>query len=162
MKLCITVIATVLGWAATALAAQPSALTTLRTIHTLNNADVKLAQPVAFEATVVYSRGYENLLFVQDGDDAIFVRAPPGTQLAIGDRILIRGKMQASFRPLVIGQSVSLLRHGASPRATPATFDELIRAQHDCLLVSVHKPHGSYSQRSPTVGYRRRSFRGEH
>jgi diguanylate cyclase (GGDEF)-like protein len=138
MKLCVTAIATVLGWAVTALAAQPSALTTLRTIHTLNNADVKLAQPVAFEATVIYSRGYENLLFVQDGSDAIYVRPPPGTQLAAGDRILIRGKMQASFRPLVIGQSVSLLRHGASPRATPATFDELIRAQHDCLLVSVH------------------------
>jgi diguanylate cyclase (GGDEF)-like protein len=138
MKVCVTAIATLLGWAATALAAQPNALTTLRKIHTLNNADVKLAQPVAFEATVVYSRGYENLLFVQDGDDAIFVRSPSGTHLTVGDRILIRGKMQASFRPLVIGQSVSLIRHGAAPRATPATFDELIRAQHDCLLVSVH------------------------
>jgi diguanylate cyclase (GGDEF)-like protein len=138
MKVCVTAIATLLGWAVTTLAAQPSALTTLRAIHTLNNADVKLAQPVAFEATVVYSRGYENLLFVQDGDDAIFVRSPSGTHLTVGDRILIRGKMQASFRPLVIGQSVSLIRHGAAPRATPATFDELIRAQHDCLLVSVH------------------------
>ena len=103
MKVCVTAIATLLGWALTALAAQPIALTTLSTIHTLNNADVKLAQPVAFEATVVYSRGYENLLFVQDGDDAIFVRSPSGTHLTVGDRILIRGKMQASFRPLVIG-----------------------------------------------------------
>src|SRR6202453_4336950 len=138
MKLCIKAIATVFGGIATALAAQPSALTTLRAIHALNNEDAKLARPVVFEATVSYSRGYENLLFVQDGGDAIFVRAPSGTQLAVGDRILIRGKMQASFRPLVIGQSVSLLHHGTSPRAIPAGFDELIRAQHDCLLFTVH------------------------
>jgi hypothetical protein len=115
MKVCVTAIATLLGWAVTALAAPPSALTTLRTIHTLNNADVRLAQPVAFEATVVYSRGYENLLFVQDGDDAIFVRSPSGTHLTVGDRILIRGKMQASFRPPVIGQSSSLFMPSFAP-----------------------------------------------
>jgi len=138
MKLSITVLATVFGWAAAALAASPNALTTLHAIHALNNADVKQAQPVAFEATVSYSRGYENLLFVQDGEDAIFVRPPGGIQLTPGDRVLVRGKMQASFRPLVIGQSVALLHHGAPARSTPATFDELIRAEHDCLLVTIH------------------------
>jgi diguanylate cyclase (GGDEF)-like protein len=137
MKLCIKAIATVFGWSAMALAAQPSTLTTLRAIHALTNEDAKLAEPVVFEATVVYSRGYENLLFVQDGNNAIFVRPPSGAQFEVGDRILIRGKMQASFRPLVIGQSVSLLHHGDLPRAIPATFDELIRAQHDCSLVTV-------------------------
>jgi diguanylate cyclase (GGDEF)-like protein len=138
MKLSITAIATVFGWAATASAAQPGSLTTLRAIHALNNADAKQARLVAFEATVAYSRGYENLLFVQDGKDAIFVRPPTGAQLTAGDRILVRGKMQASFRPLVIGQSVILLHHGAPLRSTPANFDELIRAHRDCLLVTVH------------------------
>jgi diguanylate cyclase (GGDEF)-like protein len=138
MRFSTTAIVTVFGWAAVASAAQPGSLTTLRAIHALNNADAKQARLVTFEATVVYSRGYENLLFVQDGKDAIFIRPPTGAQLTAGDRILVRGKMQASFRPLVIGQSVILLHHGAPPRSTPANFDELIRADRDCLLVTVH------------------------
>jgi hypothetical protein len=131
MKRSILAFAIVLEWAAAAFAASPSALTTLHAIHVLNNADAKQNQPVVFEATVVYSRGYENVLFVQDGEDAIFIRPPAGTQLATGDRILVRGRMQVSFRPLVIGNSVTLLHHGAPPRSIPVTFDELIRAQRD-------------------------------
>jgi diguanylate cyclase (GGDEF)-like protein len=138
MKRCIPVVAIMLGWAAAALAASPGDLTTLHAIHLINNADAKQKQPVVFEATVVYSRGYENVLFVQDGDDAVFVRPPAGTQLATGDRILIRGRMQASFRPLVIGNSLTLLHHSDPPRSTPVTFDQLIRAQHDCQFVTVH------------------------
>ena len=138
MKTFLATIAVACGLSASSWAAQPGVLTNLRTIHAINNADAKLNQPVAFEATVVYSRGYENLLFVQDGADAIFVRPPTHTQWQAGDRILVQGKMQASFRPLVIGQSVTLLHHGAPPPATPVTFDELIRARRDCLLVTIH------------------------
>lgn len=138
MKVFLATIAMAYGLSAASLAAQPGVLTSLRAIHAINNADAKLNQPVAFEATVAYSRGYENLLFVQDGADAIFVRPPTHTQWNAGDRVLIRGKMQPSFRPLVIGQSVTLLHHDAPLRSTPVTFDELIRARRDCLLVTVH------------------------
>src|SRR5664279_1939704 len=54
-------------------AAVPATLTSLRAVHTLSNADASQAIPVDFEATVVYSRGYQKLLFVQDGDAAVFV-----------------------------------------------------------------------------------------
>jgi diguanylate cyclase (GGDEF)-like protein len=138
MKVFLATIAMAYGLSAASLAAQPGVLISLRAIHAINNADAKLNQPVAFEATVAYSRGYENLLFVQDGADAIFVRPPTHTQWNAGDRVLIRGKMQPSFRPLVIGQSVTLLHHDAPLRSTPVTFDELIRARRDCLLVTVH------------------------
>ena len=99
------------AWAA----AVPAPLTTLRAIHALTNEQAKEAPPVDFEATVVYSRGYENLLFVQDGEAAIFVRPPTTEVLAPGDRVLVRGTMQASFHPLVVGTTVTLLRHGAPP-----------------------------------------------
>jgi hypothetical protein len=119
--------------------AEPAApLTTLRAIHAISNDDARKPIPVDFEATVGFSRGYENLLFVQDGDTAIFVRPPNGTQLDPGDRIEVRGRMQASFRPLVIANSITLLHHGAPPKPLPATFDDLIRAGDDSTMVTVH------------------------
>jgi diguanylate cyclase (GGDEF)-like protein len=138
MKIATPALAIIMGWAAASGAEPSGVLTTLSAIHALDNAEAQKGQAVAFEATVIYFRGYENALFVQDGEDAIFVRPPAGTRLEAGDRILIRGKIQASFRPLVVAESLTLLRHGALPRAIPATFDELIRAERDCLLVTVH------------------------
>ena len=63
----------------------------------------------------------------------------PTTSLKLepGDRILIRGAMRPSFRPFVLSNDITLLHHGALPAAVPATYDQLIRAERDCLLVSV-------------------------
>ena len=72
----ISTVAIIFGLGSAAWAPEPAPLTTLSAIHALTNEQAKDAQPVDFEATVVYSRGYENLLFVEDGDDAIFVRPP--------------------------------------------------------------------------------------
>ena len=138
MKLSIPVLAIALVSVAAALAAPSNTLTTLNAIDALNNAEARKGLSVRFEATVLYARRYENLLFVQDGKDAIFVRPPAGTELMAGDRILVQGKTQGSFRPLVVGESLTLLHHGALPSAIPATFDELIRGQRDCVLVTVH------------------------
>lgn len=138
MKLSITALGLFLALTSALLAVSPSPITTVRAIHALNRAEVEQAPPVVFEATVVYSRGYENLLFVQDGEDAIFVRPPTSTQWAVGDRVQVRGRLRESFRPLVVGESVILLHHGPPPVSTQANFDKLIRAQHDCQLVTVH------------------------
>jgi diguanylate cyclase (GGDEF)-like protein len=119
-------------------AAPVAPLTTLHAIRALTNDEARQGVPVEFEATVGYSRGYENLLFVQDGADAIFVRPPTGAQLATGDRIVVQGITRASFRPLIVGNHLTLLRHGAQPKAVPATFDQLIRAEDDSSLVTVH------------------------
>ena len=119
-------------------AAPAAPLTSLHTIHALSNAEASQGFSVDFEATVGYCRGYENLLFVQDGSDAIFVRPPTGTQLSPGDRILVQGITRASFRPLIVGNRLTLLRHGAPPKSLPATFDQLIRAEDDSLIVTVH------------------------
>jgi diguanylate cyclase (GGDEF)-like protein len=121
------------AWAAT-----PSLLTTLRAVHAVTNDEARRPIPVDFEATVGYSRGHENLLFVQDGDVAIFIRPPSGTQLNPGDRVEIRGRIQASFRPLVIASTLTLLHHGPPPKPVPAKFDELIRARYDSMLVTIH------------------------
>jgi diguanylate cyclase (GGDEF)-like protein len=137
MKKLISAFSVLLGLATAALAAESGTLTTLKAIHALSNAEASHAIPVAFEATVVYSRSYENLLFVQDGDAAIFVRPPSADNFTPGDRILIAGKTRESFRPIVLASKLTVLRHEAPPKPVPSTFEELIRGQNDSLLVSV-------------------------
>jgi diguanylate cyclase (GGDEF)-like protein len=138
MKRLIPVIAILLGWASAALAAAPTTLTTMRAIHALTNAEAAQELPVAFQATVTYNRSYERLLFVQDGDAAIYIGYPTPLKLVPGDRVLVRGKTRASFNPIVVGDSITVLRHGAFPKPLPVTFDQLIRAETDCRLVTLH------------------------
>jgi diguanylate cyclase (GGDEF)-like protein len=112
-------------------------LGTLQEIHALTNAEAGRHLPVAFEATVTYYRNYERTLFVQDGDAGIYVQPSVVYSFAPGDRVLIRGTTEPSFRPFVKEASITLLHHGAVPKAIPAIFDELIRAERDCMFVSV-------------------------
>ncbi|HVU48922.1 MAG TPA: GGDEF domain-containing protein [Terracidiphilus sp.] len=134
MKKFISALAFVL--CASAWASQP-ALTTLRAVRALTNNEAVNNPPVSFEATVTY---YDNIgvdLFVQDGDKAIYVAAYPGLNLLPGDRILIDGTVHPDFRPDVGATHITLLRHGQPPAPIPATFNRLIRAQLDCMRVSV-------------------------
>ena len=118
-------------------ASEPVRLASLHAVHSLSNAEASRAIPVAVEATVLYSRGYESLLFVQDGDSALFVRPPSTSTLLPGDRVFIKGVTQGSFRPLLVASSITLLRHANPPKPALATFDELIRGEYDSRLVTV-------------------------
>jgi diguanylate cyclase (GGDEF)-like protein len=137
MKRLIALFAIVLGWATAVSAAAPAPLTTLRQIHALSNAEASQGLPVAFEGTVTFFKGAFHALFVQDDDVAIFVLAKGDETVVPGDRVLVRGKTQASFRPVVAADSISLLHHGVLPKPVPATFDELIRAEYNCMLVTI-------------------------
>jgi diguanylate cyclase (GGDEF)-like protein len=46
--------------------------------------------------------------------------------------------MQQSFRPLVVADSIAVLRHSTLPKPIPAGFDDLIRTQDDSMRVTVH------------------------
>jgi diguanylate cyclase (GGDEF)-like protein len=118
-------------------AADSAVLTSLRAIRALNNAEARRGVPVAFSATVEYSRGYEHLLFVEDGNNAIFVQSPGTTTLKPGDRVHIKGQTQESFNPIVIAESITVMSHGAVPAAIPTTFTDLIRSRYDCHLVTI-------------------------
>ena len=140
MKRLIPAVTILLGWVAVAWAAPPAApvtLTSLRAVHAITNAEASHKLPVAFEATVTYFPGYDRMLIVQDGDVAIFVLATTNAKLVPGDRILIKGTTQPSFRPIVESNDITVLGHGDLPKPVPATFDELIRAQYDSRLVTV-------------------------
>jgi diguanylate cyclase (GGDEF)-like protein len=123
----------ILSWASAW--AMPPALTTLRAVHSLTNAEAKLRLPVDFEATVTYYDNQGRDLFVQDGDLAIYVFTTPGQQFAPGDRIRIRGKTDSDFRPDVLGDELTLLHHGSVPDAVPANLGQLLRVELDCVRV---------------------------
>lgn len=137
MKKYISAAAAVLAWGAVFLSAQTNPLTTLTAIHALNNAEAGRHLRVEFEATVTYYCDYERTLFVQDGDQAIFVLATTGLKLMPGDRVVVRGTTDKSFRPIVVSSSIERLGQGSLPGAVRAGFDDLIGARYDCRLVTV-------------------------
>ena len=116
---------------------EPATLRSVHAVYALDNAQAAHRIHAIFEATVVYSRGYERLLYVQDGEEAFFVSPPTTAGFLPGDRVLIKGDTQQSFRPLVVASDVTLLHHGDVPEPVPATFTDLIRALYDCRLVTV-------------------------
>jgi hypothetical protein len=103
----------------------------------LTNAEASKGPPAAFEATVTYFRSYERTLFVQDQNAAIYVNATTNLKLVPGDRILIRGKAQDSFRPIVVSADITLLHHGSPPPPVEATFEDMIQTRRDCMYVQV-------------------------
>ncbi len=114
------------------------ALTTLADINRLSNEQASQHLPVAFEATVTYFRGFDQDLFVQDGDAAIYVHATTGLRLVPGDRVLVRGTTRESFRPYVESADITRVGHGALPTPKRPTFEQMIRAETDCQYVTVH------------------------
>lgn len=121
--------------AATTFGAAP--LNSIGAIHRLTNDEAAKQIPVDFEATVTFYRSYENTLFVQDGDLAIYVQPAAGMQLKPGDRIRIQGTTRDSFRPFISASSIKVLRHDPPLTPVPATYDGLVHAQYDCELISI-------------------------
>lgn len=103
----------------------------------MDNATAERAIPADFEATLTYFRSYEQTMFVQDGDQAIFVLATTEAPLLPGDRIRIRGITHPGLRPYVVSHDVTFVDHGSLPHPHPAVFKELIDAADDCMLVTV-------------------------
>ena len=122
----------------TTLTAQQVFLSSVHAVSSLTNTEAAMALPVAITATVTYYKKGNVSLFLQEGDEAIYVEATDDEKLAAGDRVSVRGLTEASFRPEVKGLSVRLLGHGVLPHPTNANFKQLIQGQLDCRRVTLH------------------------
>ncbi|MGA3010433.1 MAG: GGDEF domain-containing protein [Terracidiphilus sp.] len=138
MKRFVLAFAIILGWASTACAVPPGALTSLRAIRSLTDAQARLGLPVAFEATVTYYDNNGVDLFVQQDSQAIYVESKPHEGFVPGDRVLVHGKTRNSFGTDVIGDSIILIRHNVPIKPVRADFVQLIHAERDCMLVTLH------------------------
>ena len=112
-------------------------LTSLSAVHAISNAAAARSIPVDFEGTVTYYETGNIDLFVQDGDAAIYVETTTDLQLRAGDRVRVEGTTRASFRPEILAQRVTYLRHGSLPVPVKAEFNQMIRAEVDCRLATV-------------------------
>jgi diguanylate cyclase (GGDEF)-like protein len=118
-------------------AASPGTLTTVAAVNRITNHQASKQLPVSFEATVTYFRWFNQDLFVQDGDAAVYVHATTGLKLVPGDRVLVRGSTRESFRPYVESADITRIGHGALPKPKHPTFEQMIRAETDCQYVTV-------------------------
>ncbi len=119
--------------------AQPSGqITAVQAADALTNAQASRHPPVDFVATVTNYRSYEHNLFVQDGDAGIYVHLTGMYNLVPGDRVRVRGTMHDSFRPYVDEDSIAILGRVALPNPQHPTFAQMIHAETDCSLVTVH------------------------
>ena len=116
----------------------PAPEITLHAATMISNTDAAKHLPVAFEATVTYYRSYDKDLFVQDGNDAIYVHATTNLKLTPGDLVQVHGTTHESFRPYVNSRDITLLGHGALPKPIQPNFEQMVRAEADCKLVTVH------------------------
>jgi diguanylate cyclase (GGDEF)-like protein len=130
-------LALLVGFNAVTRAAPLAVLTSLAAVHALSNAEAAKSLPVAFEATVTYYMRGNKDLFLQDGDLAVYAEVRLDLNLFPGDRVLVRGKTRASFRPDLLADNVTLLHHGIAPPPVPADFKHMIRAELDCKRVAV-------------------------
>lgn len=116
---------------------QTAPLTRLSEIHALTNTQASGALPVSFTGIVTYYMHGNIDLFVQDGNNAIYVETSPDRTFAPGDQVLVVGTTRASFRPEIKADKVLITGHGAPPRPVPADFRQLIRAELDCQRATV-------------------------
>lgn len=137
MKTWCTAAALSIGMLSTFLGAQTAPLTSLAAIHALTNQQAAHHLAVDFDATVIFYRSYENTLFVQDGDIAIYVQPVTPLELQPGDRIRIRGISRESFRPFVDQANIDVLGRAPLPKPMPATFDDLVKGRADCRFVTI-------------------------
>lgn len=136
MKRLIAAVALIFACARAAGAPVPAPLTSLRAVAALTNAQASRHLPASFKGTVTYFRSYDHDLFVQDGDAAIYVYAVTGLKLVPGDRVLVKGSTEPSFRPYVEARDIAVLGHGALPSPEHASFEQMIRGDTDCRYVT--------------------------
>lgn len=120
------------GWAATSVP-----VTTVAAISRLSPTEASRHLPVVFDAVVTYFRPYDHVMFLQDGDSAMYVDADTGLKLTPGDRVRVRGTTHESFRNYVLSNEITLLRHGSLPVPVQADYQAMIQGLVDCRRVRV-------------------------
>ena len=107
----------------------------LRSIRALNPSDTP-GVAVDFEATVTFVDGMREFLFVQNGQDAIFVFRPDfaNTNVRPNQRVRVRGRLaKGDLLPIVADPLVTVIGDGNPP--TPEDV-AVIGLEHDCRYLN--------------------------
>jgi diguanylate cyclase (GGDEF)-like protein len=115
----------------------PPDITSIHAIRSLSRAQVEEQRHAVIEATVTYSRPPVHNLFVQDGDQAIFIESATAQKLTPGDRVRIAGTTHWDYNANIVSEDITVLSHTTLPKPIRANFEQLIRGQLDTKLVKV-------------------------
>lgn len=100
----------------------PVALSTVRQVVALTNAQATQGLQVRLEATITYLEPQDSSMFVQDDGAGIYVNFSADTGLIPGDRVLVTGVTHASFLPEINAKDVHFLAHGSLPTPREVSF----------------------------------------
>lgn len=112
-------------------------LTSVAAVAALSKYEAARQLPVTLEATVTYYHPVFRYTFLQDGGSVVFAMAPPGTQLAAGDRVKVRGRTHVEYSPDIFADRIEVLHHGELPKPKVASYDEMMSGKLDCRLVTI-------------------------
>ena len=112
--------------------AQDVKLNDLKSIRALDPVDAPGAE-VDFEATVTHVDGMQEFFFAQDGQEAIFVHRPNFVNIALFQRVRVRGRLaKGDLLPIVSDPMVTVLGAGEQPDAEKV---DIIGTEHDCRFL---------------------------
>ncbi len=118
-------------------ASPPVIRTTVRNIRSFPRAQAEEGIPVTIEAIVTYCRPQVDDLFVQDGDQGIFIETTAKQYLLPGDRVRITGTTAWGYSANIRSKDITLLGHAKLPRALPAHYEQLIQGMYDADFITV-------------------------
>ncbi len=121
------------GWQA---CAQP-AVRTIEQLNRLSHDQADRGLAVRIEGTVTFVQPYDGSLFVESDGHGTYVNFARDKGLKPGDRVVVKGVTDASFRPEVTATDVEVLGHGSLPKPVRTSFPDLIRARFDSRYVVV-------------------------
>ena len=124
-------------------AARDGAITTIGEIRGLTRSQAAERRRVRVAATVTYWSAQPVRRFVQDGEDALYIRMLPGHPLSDfaaqpGDRLRIEGHTEeGGFQPVIVPSSIERMGRAEVPAALPVAIADLAAGRHNARWVEV-------------------------
>ena len=137
MKRIFSSIIVVLFFNSVAWASPPVIRTTVQNIRSFSRAQIEDGIPVTIEAIVTYCRPQVNDLFVQDGNQGIFIETTAKQHLLPGDRVRITGTTRWGYSANIKSNDITLLAYGKLPKPLPAHYEQLIQGTFDSNFITV-------------------------
>ncbi len=112
-----------------------STLTTALEVHQLPSSVAERAYPVRLRAVITYYDPANQLLFVQDRSDGIFVELQDDGRkvpMRAADEVEVTGVTSAGFAPNVSQARIRVLGHSSLPVPKTGSFESAIRGREDC------------------------------
>ena len=124
-------------------------LTQVEQVVGLTSAQAAKGLPVRLEGIVTFVQAPDSSLFIQSNGYGTYVNFSKDRGLVAGDRVVVSGVTDASFRPEVTASDVQLVAHGSLPVPQPAKFEDLIQARLDSRYVVIRGHVLSVATRNP-------------